>query len=46
MQVLRENKFHIFGVTDGFAESLGSVKVSLMEDLLKMDVVRDNFPIP
>jgi len=49
-QILREDKLHIVGVTDGFAESLGSIQVSLMGYLLRMDVVPnnfpDNFPIP
>jgi len=28
-QILREDKLHIVGVTDGFVELLGSVQVSL-----------------
>jgi len=45
MQILRENKLHIVGVTDDFVESLRSVQVILMAHPLKMDVVFDNFPI-
>jgi len=45
MQILREDKLHIVGVTDGFVESLGSIQVSLMEHPLRMDVVPDNFQI-
>jgi len=45
-QILREDKLHIVGVTDGFAESLGSIQVSLIGHPLRMDVVPDNFSIP
>jgi len=45
MQILKENKLHIVGVTDDFVESLGSVQVILMAHPLKMNVVPDNFAI-
>jgi len=44
-QILRENKLHIVGVTDGFIESLDSIRVSLIRQPLRIDVVPDNFPI-
>jgi len=44
-QILREDKLHIVGLTDGFVESLGSIQVSLMGHPLRMDVVPNNFPI-
>jgi len=44
-QILREDKLHIVGVTDGVVESLGLTQVSLMGHPLRMDVVPDNFPI-
>jgi len=45
-QILRKDKLHIVGVTDGFVESLDSIQVSLMGHPLRMDVAPDNFLIP
>jgi len=44
-QILREDKLHIVGATDGFVESHSSVQVSLMRHPLRMDVLLDNFLI-
>jgi hypothetical protein len=44
-QILREDKLHIDGITDGYVESLGSIQVSFKGHSITMHVVPDDFRI-